>query len=121
MRRSICKGSTTTIRRPVALFAAGLLAGLLVAPAVADVYTWNGPVTLNSDGSFGVSDWTNNGVGSKRLFFIDSVIADGTGGPHNVYFLGDLSSTYYPPIRAPRAARARWYSAPLARTVAIPI
>ena len=58
--------------------------------------TINGDVILNADSSFSVADWadTSEGVptGNKRLFYIDSVIQDGVGGPHGVYFLGDLSS-----------------------------
>lgn len=55
--------------------------------------TINGSVTLNSDTSFSVGDYATNGVGSKRDFFINSVIADGTGGPHRVYFLGDYTGS----------------------------
>lgn len=55
--------------------------------------TINGSVTLNSDTSFSVGDYATNGVGSKRDFFINSIIADGTGGPHSVYFLGDYTGS----------------------------
>ncbi len=56
--------------------------------------TINGPVTLNHDASFSIYDWASGGTaGTKRDFFINSVIADGSGGPHNVYFLGNLSGS----------------------------
>ena len=55
--------------------------------------TIDGPVILNADSSFSVADWTSGSVGTKRLFYIDSVIQDGPGGPHSVYFLGDLASS----------------------------
>jgi autotransporter-associated beta strand protein len=60
--------------------------------------TINGPITLNSDVSFSQGDWVNvvGGVippGAKKDFFINSVISEGMGGPHKVYFLGEYSST----------------------------
>ncbi len=56
--------------------------------------TMNGPVTLNHDASFSIYDWASGGTaGTKRDFFINSVIAEGSGGPHNVFFLGNLSSS----------------------------
>jgi autotransporter-associated beta strand protein len=57
--------------------------------------TINGPVKLNSDTSFSIADYagTGNTVGAKRDFYINSLIADGAGGPHSVYFLGEYGSS----------------------------
>ena len=52
--------------------------------------TIDGTVTLNHDSSFSVRDYTVGTVGTKREFFINSVIADGVGS-NRAYFLGNFS------------------------------